>query len=291
MPAVLAAITVIAAPTARAAPEAPAPAADPQQDAAMARSKALHGEGRSAYELTDYATALEKFSAAYTELPVRPDTKSIRAAIVYNVGITQLRIFELDGDIVHLRRAQVLLNKYLDDYTAAEGVDARTSESTKKERDLLAQIDDELVKAEAVAAARAAPAEPDPVAADPPAEAPITDTEPAKRKANILIGVGGASLGLGVVGLSLFGAGAALGRRAENAILDNPDANMQRPQDLADGRSANTLTIAGAIAGGVFTTAGVALLAVGLLRRKRARGGSRLSVAPLGHGVALGGRF
>lgn len=278
------------APEAPPVDDVPAEAApDALNEAARARSRALHDEGRSAYELTDYATALEKFSAAYSELPLSPETQSIRSAIVYNVGITQLRIFELDGDIAHLKRAQVLLNKYLDDYAAAEGIDARTSDVTKKERDLLATIDAELDKADAEANAAAAtktpPAEPDPVQ---PSEADPEPVDP--RKANILVGVGAASLGLGAVGIAIFGTGAALGRRAENTILDNPDANAQRPQDLSDGRAANTLAVVGAIAGGVFTATGVTLLTVGLLRRKRSKN-TKLSVAPTPGGLIVGGQF
>lgn len=240
----------------------------------------LHNDGSAAYDLADYATALEKFSAAYVALPDGPQTAGIRSAIVYNVGITQKRMYELDGDVVHLKTAKVLLTRYFDDF-AKDG-----AEEDAKGRALLDEIEAELAKHEAEATTPTRD-EPPPTVV-PPADTPPKDPE-AQRTARILIGVGGGVLGLGVVGAGLGLGGALWGQSLEGGIEDGTSTGVRRISALEDGRSANGLAIGGAIAGGVLLTAGAVVLAIGLKKRKAAA--TSVAVAPTGSGFVVGGRF
>lgn len=243
----------------------------------------LHNDGSAAYDLADYATALEKFSAAYIALPAGPQTAAIRSAIVYNVGITQKRMYELDGDVVHLKTAKVLLTRYFDDF-AKDGAQEDT-----KGRALLAEIDAELaIQAANEAMAASPPRESTPV--EPTPAAPSAPVGPdAQRKARVLIGVGGGLLGLGAVGAGLGIGGALWGRSLQTGIEDGTTTSVQRITALQDGRSANGLAIGGAVAGGVLLTAGAVVLAIGLKKRKAAKGS--IAVAPTGSGFVVGGRF
>lgn len=240
----------------------------------------LHNEGSAAYDLADYATALEKFSAAYVALPPGPQTAGIRSAIVYNVGITQKRMYELDGDIVHLKTAKVLLTRYFDDF-AEDG-----ARDDNKGRALLAEIDAELAAQEAdteTPQPEVLPVETSPVRTPAPVD------PNAQREARILIGVGAGVLGLGAVGAGLGLGGALWGRGLQTGIEDGTSTGVRRITALQDGRSANGLAIGGTIGGGVLLTAGAVLLAIGFKKRKAAK--PSLAVAPAGSGFVVGGRF
>lgn len=251
----------------------------------MEEARVLHDQGSAAYELADYPTALEKFSAAYVALPSGAKTAAIRSAIVYNVGITQKRMYELDGDLMHLKTAKVLLTRYFDEF-AKDG-----AQEDAKGRALLDEIEAELAKKDAEPAApqpasRVA-ASPSPSPAPPPTSpAPSSDEQ---RKARILIGVGAGVLGLGAVGAGLGIGGALWGRSLQTGIEDGTSTGVRRITALQDGRSANGLAIGGAVAGGVLLTAGAVVLAIGLKKRKAASGS--LALAPTGSGFVVGGRF
>lgn len=288
---VLGVLGLTVATPAAAAPESPGAAADASTtadraeaeappDPGLEKARVLHNDGSAAYDLADYATALEKFSAAYIALPAGPQTAGIRSAIVYNVGITQKRMYELDGDLVHLKTAKVLLTRYFDDF-AEDGAQEDT-----KGRALLAEIDAELAAQEAKPASP--PPEATPVEASP--ATPATPADPdAQRKARILIGVGAGVLGLGAVGAGLGLGGALWGQSLQTGIEDGSSTGVRRISALEDGRSANGLAIGGAIAGGVLLTAGAVVLAIGLKKRKAAK--PSLAVAPTGSGFVVGGRF
>ena len=57
-----------------------------------------------AYRRGDVETALERFEEAYdlTELPM----------ILYNIGLTYMRLYEASNDVGQLRRAKVVLNNF-----------------------------------------------------------------------------------------------------------------------------------------------------------------------------------
>ncbi len=175
------------------------------------------------------------------------------------------------------------MTRYFDDF-AKEG-----AQQDAKGRGLLEEIEAELVRHEA----EASDAKPPPPDQPPPQAVPPADTAPAdagaEHKAKILIGVGGGLLGLGVVGAGLGLGGAVWGQSLESGIEDGSSTGVRRINALEDGRSANGLAIGGAVAGGVLLTAGAVVLALGLKKRKTAKG--RVAVAPTRSGFVVGGRF
>lgn len=132
----------------------------------------------------------------------------------------------------------------------------------------------------------AAPPEPEPApapapVAEGPAPAPGVDVgakELARAARGELI-VGGVLLGLGVGGIGMIGAGAAIKGKA--------DASDD------DVKTGTTLLGAGAIVGVIGTVMGLALLGEGVKDRKAARAGqtARVRVGPTLGGLVLSGRF
>lgn len=261
---------------ARAAPSAPEEdAGEAPLDPAIVRARDLHDAGTAAYDLADYETALEKFSAAYAALPIGPETTLIRSAIVYNVGITQKRMYELDGDLVHLKKAKVLLTKYFEEFGADGG------DEDAKGRALLAEINATLEAAR--------DAEPEPAVQSLPPAGQEDAPPPDDRTARVFIGVGAGLLGLGLAGAGLGVGGALWGQGLEADIEDGTVDPNQRIQSLQDGKTANSMALGGAIAGGVLLTAGAVVLTLGIAR-KRGRGRT-VAVAPGPGSLFVGGRF
>lgn len=146
--------------------------------------------------------------------------------------------------------------------------------------------------------------------APPPAEED-DDAKKKRKKAprdgRGLIAGGALLTAVGVGGLAMIGAGVALGSSAQKEVngLNPADIDYQSRVDELDakGKTANTVAFAGIGVAVVGLAAGVALLAVGLKKRKKYKaehgsGGdesARVQVAPaLGHGyggLVLGGRF
>lgn len=145
---------------------------------------------------------------------------------------------------------------------------------------------------------------------DKPIEAPPEDDEPKQKGApkdgRGFIAAGSVVTLIGVAGLGMIGAGAALSSGAQKDVeaLDPSTIDFESQVDKLDakGKSANTLAYAGIGVAVVGLGVGIALLAVGVKKRKAYRaehgGGeetARVHVAPaLGPGyggLALGGRF
>jgi hypothetical protein len=112
----------------------------------------------------------------------------------------------------------------------------------------------------------------------------------------LIIG-GSVALVLGVGGVGLLGAGLAMGqaRQREANGLDLP-AELTRLEQLdRQGATANTLAIAGGVVAGVGVAVGVALIVVGVKKRKAAGGDAEAGMTGWfdrdSAGLALRGRF
>ena len=149
--------------------------------------------------------------------------------------------------------------------------------------------------------------------------APETDTEEKKQRKKApkdgrgFIAVGSVLTLVGVGGIGLMGFGLAsaagaqkhidaLAEQVKNSAIDQATFDMQSPDIDAKGKRGNTLTYAGAAVGAVGLAAGIALLVVGVKKRKKYRaengGGEADSTAMIvpalgrGHvGLVLTGRF
>jgi hypothetical protein len=148
---------------------------------------------------------------------------------------------------------------------------------------------------------------------EPKAEPEEKTRKKAPRDGRGLIAAGSLLTVVGVGGLGMMAAGLGLGAGTQSdvdklgedlqaGVIDKPTYDMQLA-DLDDkGKTMNTLAIAGGVVGGVGLAAGVALLVVGVKKRKKYRathgGGdetARLQVLPMAGrervGLVLSGRF
>jgi len=137
------------------------------------------------------------------------------------------------------------------------------------------------------------------------AEEPKGPRKKAPRDGRGLIAGGSLLTVVGVAGIGMLGAGLATGASAQKDIenLNESDLDYQSQYDDIDakGKLGNTLTYAGAVVGAVGLAAGIALLVVGVKKRKkyRAEHGSdetaRLHLLPVAGrgeaGLLLHGRF
>lgn len=291
-----------AARTARSA----APAAQPgplQKVAELAQS------AQTRYETADYAGAIELWTKAYDLLPGDPEYTSQRNLLAYQIGQACLEAYAIDPQVAYLRKADRLLTGYLqaidpqDTETAAE-IDGRLKEIRGKigehERLEAERLEREREEAERAREAAEAARRPDPAveaARQAEAERRRKAAEADKKLGRRLSIAGGVGVGVGVSLLAVMGYG--LGRGAN--LDDDGDAEVATgmPDQAAlqgfldKGLSANRLAAATGAIGGVLLVTGVALLATGISKEKRARKALALGPTwlPGGGGLALTGRF
>lgn len=106
-------LSVFPRPAAAGSGAAPAPA-EPAMDPTLERSYALYQEGLARFDTFDYEGAVELWTKAYAELPAQSD--GIRNKLVYNIATAQQMAFDVDQDLGHLRRAVLLLQRYVESF-------------------------------------------------------------------------------------------------------------------------------------------------------------------------------
>lgn len=267
-----------------------------EADISLARIE--YSKGEKAYRLGQFDEASKAFEKAYEKSGL-PD-------ILYNIGLSHLRWYDVDPDTAHLRKARVVFQNYiielqknpeLGDLTEAEAV--------------IEQIDETLAAQERSAAAAAAEAK----AAKQPMQAPVVGSDPGKKQrvgGAVALGVGGALVIGGVV------SGVVLGQRSQefeeqlaNAYQDRSElmclpsdgrlacaeVNNRIAVNRANGRSANALSVGLGLSLGGLGLAGIVTGAVLLVQGKTKTKAweQRLSVVPSwspdGAGLAVSGRF
>jgi hypothetical protein len=252
------------------APEAAAPESDAadepdepdesdpelEEAEAEAEAQALFHAGADRFETADYAGAIELWTRAYGLVPSTPENASVHAKLIANIAAAQERAYAVDGAAAHLKQAKILLERYRETIpTIYPGTIEREKELAWVEQ-RLASIEVEL---EAVAEREAA------------AQAAVVEAKPPPPPGRGLMIAGGVLTGLGVGGLGLMVGGMVLGGR-NNGIDDLPSNDLDtRASRFDEGRLGNTLAIAGAVGGVALAGAGVALLVLGV-KKKRAAG-------------------
>jgi hypothetical protein len=115
-------------------------------------------------------------------------------------------------------------------------------------------------------------------------------TRDRTRKPGVgLIAGGSVALGVGVVGVGVLGAGLAKAGRARDELAGSSPG--LRSQIFEDGAKANRMAIAGAVVMGVGMAVGIALIAVGAVKRSRGGKKAEAVAAILGVRVRLAGSF
>ena len=253
---------LIASPTVAAAPAE----AGPAQEADLSEAKRLYNEGTVRYEAADFAGAIESFTLALSELRSEGiNDFSIRGLLLFNIGRTHMRAYEIDGEVEHLLQARTIFTSFVEEAhghpdQVAPGDIEEAKTRLEEIEGLLASRDDPASEGDAIQPSTDTPADSGVDQAD--------ERDPKRLRASgIGLSVAGAALIGGGVGMIAWGAGFAPAARAQVAELDTLDLPPDSPA-YADGeahiateRRKGTAWMA---AGGVAAALGVAGLAVGI---------------------------
>jgi len=262
--------SLVGAPAAPVTDEAPAtaPPEAPKEDPKLEQAMVSYDLGKKAYNAARYEDALEHFQEAATRY-ASPDFQ-------YNIGLCYER---LDKPEEAVRAFRTYLR------AKPEAKDRPNVE------DRIFQLEKQIEEAKNQPVPDGTP-EPDPV--EPEVEE-LPDGKTLILVGAVLTGVGGA------VGI---GGGLGFGLAARNRSLSVEDVADGNPDDLTfseaqtlddEGRRFETLQIVMAATGAAVAITGVALLAVGLKRKKRAEAGPTATLVPTwtgrSAGLSLQGRF
>lgn len=289
-----------------AVPEVRAAAPAKAGDELNTKISALAQEAQTRFETADYAGAIELWTQAYAALPNEPAYDKRRNVLAYQIAQACVEAYELDPQLVYLRKAERLFDNYL------QTISAKDKNTTAKVQGTLGELREKIrVAEEREAADKQAPAETAEgrgeddggalLAAQKASEAREAEAranaEREARRARRLTIAGGALTGAGAIALGVMAYGLARGARVdrdgEAAKADGvTDPAVYR--DLLDqGTAANTLAIATAVVGGVLVVTGIGLIGAGAAGQQRAR--RDLGLAPTwlrgGAGLVLQGRF
>lgn len=267
------------------------PVEDPQaatpEDAQLVEAQRLYKLGEARYELFDFPAAIEFWTEAYGLLPEGENAR-IRNVLVRNLSLAHRKAYDVDDDVKHLKAAKMLLERYVQELTTYYEGESDTANEIGEANKTLDEVNaklEELKEKEEAAAAAAAAAKPPPTTGGDPADrdAPIpvgpqVDDE-GMRKAKVLMGTGGALLGLGIIAGGVGLLGAINGEQAAKDAQTVPAAD--RPDEIQKGNTGNLLAYTGAAAGGTFLIIGVVLIAMGAKKKKEAQSASlRPRIAP-----------
>lgn len=271
------------------------------------QAEALYDQGRKAYRLGDYKTAVDKWQQAYDIAESMPDGAVVAALLLYNISLGYKGLYSITKDIADLRRARAVIDNFITIANANPDVELDDAEDRR------AELDDMIAKAEE-AERQNRPPPPQPKTADTIKSVDLSEDPGRKlRLAGIgTMAAGGALVITGVAFIAYYG---VKGRefseklRIDNASFEDggcdPDALVGECEQLdanirfyrTEGRRANNLQVAfGAAFGGLGA---VALIAGGLIfnegnkRTKQWEKATRASfrLLPAPRGIVLTGRF
>lgn len=254
---------------------------EPLSDREEART--LYQAGKVAFDLANFDEAIEKFEQAYALMSAAndPDTYKVLAVIVRNLSLAHRKAFELKRQAINLQKALILLKRY-----QSQLGDIVPSESFTQ-ADIDTQLGD---AAEAIAELAALIAslepEPKPKSAADPTQAEVEDdsgvspAQPPGKPAKPMFVAGGAMLGLGVAGAAVGITGALMGASATNKVADSAPLD-DRQNLISKGGTGNLLAFIGIGVGSVGVIAGVALVAVGVKRKRAGGTATDISFAPI----------
>ena len=222
----------------------------------------LYTQGQEKFDAGDYGAAGDLWAEAVRALPENPDNSATRQTIMNLALDAYVRAYRNDENRSHVDKAKTLLDEYEASLEASGGALGSEIASEKaKVEDILAEL----------AAAEQPDDEPDPEpdtgGPDPEPDTVFVDEKPGR---GLVIG-GAVMLGVGAAGLGLMIGGMVGGAGAQKDFDASPPASTEREDIRKRGQTMNVLAITGGVVGGVFLSAGVALLIIGLKRNKEAR--------------------
>lgn len=289
-----------------AVPEVRAAAPAKANEELNAKISALAQEAQTRFETADYAGAIELWTQAYAALPNEPAYDKRRNVLAYQIAQACVEAYELDPQLVYLRKAERLFDNYLQTISAKDKNTTAKVQGTLGELREKIRVAEEREAADKQVAAETAEGRGEDDGAALLAARKASEAREAEARANAerearrarrLTIAGGALTGAGAIALGVMAYGLARGARVdrdgEAAKADGvTDPAVYR--DLLDqGTAANTLAIATAVVGGVLVVTGIGLIGAGAAGQQRAR--RDLGLAPTwlrgGAGLVLQGRF
>ena len=259
----------------------------------------LYDEGRKAYRLGDFETAVGKWEKAYD--------LSDNGLLLYNISLAYKGLYTISGDLADLRRARAILDNFIKVAKANPDIDPDDAPAR------LIELDAMIAEAEQAAEDDKPPP---PVVVQPTAGDELREKmgpDPGRklRLAGMGTMIGGGALALGGVASAAVLAikGQEFSSKLKNSLQEKDDAGCEGTESTAcakiqgeidtwrdNGNRANTLAVAlGASLGGAGV---VALVAGGLVfnegnkRTKQwERGLANLRISPTRRGLVLTGRF
>jgi len=244
----------------------------------QARVGALINDGQALFDTADYVGAIDRWTAAYAELPDDPHLAAARNLLAYQIAQAHIEAHAMDRQTGHLRKAERLLRQYI------AALDPSESEARADAEQRLAAVE---VQIEATPTPAPAPTAtiraPVPVVA-PPARDP--------RHRGPLLLSGGIGLGLGAALLAGTAVAAVTSSRIddERRLARERGASADEQGRLLDrDLRAHRATLATAIVGGALLAAGIALVVKGRVRPRALT--ARPMLAPGLVGASLDLRF
>jgi tetratricopeptide (TPR) repeat protein len=246
-----------------------AAAEDPGIDT-EARAMKAYREGQDAYDAGEYSMALELFLEAQSLYP-SPDFH-------FNVARCHEALESYDQAVVSYKA-------YLRSYESAYGEAAPDKANTENKIDRL----EKQIEADKAAAAATADKEPEVI---------IKTVEADKKSPGrglIITGgvMAGVGVGVAVAGAAVFGTRAAgISSQLDEVYSGNPErVTLEEARQLdADGRAAQLNQIVMISIGSAVAVTGIALLSVGLVKRKKAPVVAP-AIGPDSAGLVIRGRF
>lgn len=130
-------------------PEALAAGPASSEKADLKEAEKLYKQGKTKFETADYEEALALWKEAYALLPESTDTQVIRNALVYNISEAQVKAYEINRNVTHLRKAKLLLDDYLARHRQLYGDDEKAVKERSDARDRLREVEKMIAEAEA----------------------------------------------------------------------------------------------------------------------------------------------
>lgn len=264
----------------------------------------MYGEGQEYMEQKEYGRAAEVFTRLLNLIEESADNKAIRESLILNILDAHMQAYEgivdADGkrDVEQLHEGKSTLQQYYKDFQAVHGdsvaVIAEIQTSATKLDQLLAEAEEEDTPAEPPPAGVVNEGPKDNVVAPPPS------APPANNGLGLIIG----GVGLGVLGVGtaiMIPVGSALGNDAEDKYnegqADLAAATTEAERIVADnkiqdandeGERANAVLISGAVLTPLLLGGAVALIIIGVKKRKQSMNASVRPIETLTAAPAVG---
>ena len=151
----------------------------PESSEPLKEAEALYKKGKVHFEIAEYQEALSLWKKAYALLPDDESARVVRHALVYNISEAEIKAYEVNRNPTHLRKAKVLLERYLNEHRAFYGDSQKATKERTDVRDRLAETE-RMIKESEARGEQSSPIESNPAEASPVDEAaPNEPGEPA----------------------------------------------------------------------------------------------------------------